>query len=212
MIRCWTWSATPALCSSARRRTGRTSSTTSAPRSPSDSSRRRASPPSRPRPIGRMPTASTATSGGRAMMPSRWKRSPTSGDSPPGCGATLTWSSSSSGCARVTTRVRPRPPRPASTVWISIASTPRWRPCSDSSRRSTPRPRRRRARAMPVSIISARIPRSMASPPGGASPNRARTRWSPSSSSSNAAPWSTRDGMVARRRRRPSTPSRTPAW
>ena len=46
---------------------------------------------------------------------------------------------------------------------ISTASTSRWRPWSDFSRRSTPRPRSRPARATPASTTSAGTLRSMGS-------------------------------------------------
>jgi predicted phosphoribosyltransferase len=81
--------------------------------------------PSRSRRIGPMPTAPTAlfAASARILMP--WKRSPISGASRDGCGATPRWWTSSSGCGRTTMRFPPMPKRRVSTVSISTACTPR---------------------------------------------------------------------------------------
>jgi predicted phosphoribosyltransferase len=71
------------------------------------------------------PIASTAMFAAPATTSMRWKRSPISAASRPGCGATPWWSSSSSGFGRTTTRSRRAPKRSDFTASTSTACTRR---------------------------------------------------------------------------------------
>ena len=124
----------------------------------------------------------------------RW---PASGASRPGCGATPTWSSSSSGCAPTTTLPRRR--AKAGFYGLDLYSLrARSRRCSATSTRSIPRRRGGRARATPASTTSARTRRPTAScRPGRPRIVRGRGRQPAGRAAAPAMEYARRDGRVA---------------